>query len=142
MRCAALTIAAVVLTVPLSVLPFGCTTIDVTSQRTTIQVDRPARINHPVFVKLIDAADRDAFIRDCDRLLPSIPGVVSYYCGVHFDAGRDSVIKDYDVGLYVGFETAEAYAMYVDHPQHVELVTSWRSRLEWLKVYDVIDVDP
>jgi hypothetical protein len=100
---------------------------------------RPARINHVVFFKLHDAADRGALLADCDDLLAPIPGVVSYYAGEHLDTGRSSVDGNYDIGLYLGFETEEAYAAYVEHPNHKHVVGTWRPKLEWLKVYDVLD---
>ncbi len=103
---------------------------------------RPARISHVVFLKLVDPAETDALIADCDRLLPRIPGVVSYCAGKHVETGRSTVDSDYDVGLYVGFRTESDYAVYVDHPLHIELVTTWRPRLEWLRVYDVLDETP
>jgi len=103
---------------------------------------RPARINHLAFFKLTDPGDRDALVRDCDELLASIPGVVSYYAGPPLDIGRDRVDGDYDVGFYVGFETVEAYEGYVVHPNHLEVVERWGPRLEWLRVHDVLDETP
>ncbi len=100
---------------------------------------RPAPVNHPVFITLNDPADVDAIIADCDRLLPAIPGVVSYYCGVPLDTGRDSVDANYNVGVYVGFESIEAYENYVTHPNHVLLVEMWKPRIKSMLVRDVID---
>jgi len=100
---------------------------------------RPARIGHVVFFDLVDPADRGALIADCDAKLAKIPGVVSYAAGRHLDVGRETVIDDYDVGLYIGFETEADYARYVSHPLHVELVEAWRPRLASLRVYDILD---
>lgn len=100
---------------------------------------RPARISHVVFFKLEDPDKRAALLADCDRLLPTIPGVVSYAAGRHLDVGRDSVDGDYDVGLCIGFETEADYAAYVEHPLHTELVATWKPELGWLRVYDVLD---
>ena len=100
---------------------------------------RPARISHVVFFKLEDPGRRAELLADCDRLLPEIPGVVSYAAGRHLDVGRDSVDGDYDIGLYIGFETEADYAAYVEHPLHTELVQTWKPELEWLRVYDVLD---
>lgn len=103
---------------------------------------RPARIGHIVFFKLSDPGDRAALVADCDEKLPRIPGVVSYAAGRHLDVGRASVDGDYDVGLYVGFETEADYAAYVEHGLHKELVEAWKPRLEWLRVHDVLDETP
>lgn len=100
---------------------------------------QPARISHVVFLELEDAGDRDALIADCDAKLAAIPGVVSYAAGRHLDVGRASVLSDYDVGLYIGFETEADYAAYVTHPLHVELVEAWRPRLRGMRVFDVVD---
>lgn len=103
---------------------------------------RPARINHLAFFTLNDPADADALIADCDKLLANIPGVVSYYCGKHHDVGRDTVDGNYDVGFYVGFMTDEDYAAYVDHPDHIDVVTRWRPRWTSIRVLDVLDETP
>jgi len=103
---------------------------------------RPARINHLAFFKLNDPADADELIADCDSMLATIPGVVSYYAGSHLDAGRDAVDGDYDVGFYVGFANETDYADYVIHPAHVQVVNKWRPRWQWIRVHDVLDNTP
>ncbi len=103
---------------------------------------RPAVVNHVVFFKLKDQADAARLIDDCDRRLARIPGITSYFCGRHVDTGRPTVETDYDVAFYVGFDTLKDYTAYVDHPLHVAVVAEWRSRFEWIKVYDVHDETP
>ena len=103
---------------------------------------RPAAINHVVFFKLVDPTQADALIAACDARLATIPGVVSYYCGPPIDTGRDTVDADYDVGFYVGFASEADYAAYVSHPSHLELVTEWRPRFQWLRVHDILDPTP
>jgi len=103
---------------------------------------RPARINHVVFMTLKDAAQADALVRACDAELAPIPGVRSYFAGKHLDTGRASVDADYDVGLYLGFDTEEAYSGYVEHPAHVAFVQTWKPRLDLLLVRDVLDETP
>ena len=103
---------------------------------------RPARINHIVFFKLQNPDDRAELIADCDRDLATIPGVKSYFCGVHGDYGRDLVDSSYDVGFYVGFETDEAYENYLSDPRHVAVVQKWKPRWEWIRIADVVDDSP
>lgn len=103
---------------------------------------RPAPISHVVFIKLKNPADAAALIAESDRLLPAIPSVTSYACGRHFDMGRPNIDSSYDVGLYVGFADAAGYQTYVDHPNHVQLVTDWRPRWESIRIYDVGDQTP
>lgn len=96
----------------------------------------PARVSHVVFITLHDSSRIDELIADCDRLLPTIPGVTAYACGRHIDTGRASVDASYHVGLYIGFDSTGDYAVYVDHPQHVELVTTWRPHIAAMLVRD------
>ncbi len=103
---------------------------------------RPARINHLAFFKLQHPADADELIHDCDTMLATIPGVVSYYAGRHLEAGRATVDADYDVGFYVGFESEATYLQYVEHPAHLEVVKKWRQRWLWIRVHDVLDKTP
>ena len=103
---------------------------------------RPAVINHVVFFKLQDPADADVLLADCESMLGQIPGVVALYAGRHIETGRPTVDSNYDVGIYVGFMDEAAYAGYVEHPSHLELVKKWQPRLQWLRVYDVLDETP
>lgn len=107
--------------------------------RSTDSVEHAAVINHVVFIKLDDSSHAAKLMKDCDRLLPTIPVVRGYWCGQHGDFGRGTVDGEYDVGLYVGFASGEDYAEYVSHPNHVELVESWKPHMEWLRVHDIVD---
>lgn len=100
---------------------------------------RPALVNHVVFISLNDPADAPALIADCDARLATVPFASSYYAGQHVDTGRDTVINDYDVGIFIGFDSLEDYAAYVEHPQHVALVSDWRPKIKALIVRDVLD---
>lgn len=99
----------------------------------------PARINHLVFFSLKDPADAPGLIDDCRERLATIPGVTSLFCGEHFEAGRDNVLADYDVGLYVGLASPEAYSAYLTHPNHLALVAEWGPRFESYRVCDIED---
>lgn len=127
-------ILAALTAAPLLALP-GCGTITTTTAHSL----RPARISHIVFIKLKDPADAPALIADSDKTLPKIRCVTRYTCGRHLDMGRANVIHDYDVGLYVGFETNDEYAAYVQHPAHVAFVKEWAPKSEWIHVYDFAD---
>lgn len=103
---------------------------------------RPARINHMVFFKLKNPADADELVRDCDAMLATIPGATSGFAGKRFESGRSNVDQNYDVGFYAGFATEEAYAQYVQHPNHVASVNKWKPRWEWIRIEDVLDETP
>ncbi len=100
---------------------------------------RPAPISHVVLIKLNHPEDRAELIADCDRLLASIRGVSAYAAGTPLDTGRATVDGGYDVGLYVGFADE---AGYVADPGHVDLVTKWKPRSQWLRVHDYLDPTP
>jgi len=121
--------AACAIALAAAALPAGCASTP----------PRPARINHVVFFTLANPADADALIRECDERLATIPGITSYYCGPPLDTGRETVLADYDVGFYVGFDSLDDYENYIEHPQHQAMVADWRPRLESLHVRDVVD---
>lgn len=98
----------------------------------------PGSINHVVFFDLQDPTDADELIEECYDLF-SIPGVTSGYAGKHYDIGRDSVLRDYDVGFFVAFDSEADYRAYVEHPAHVALVEKWQPRWDAIRVYDVGD---
>lgn len=99
----------------------------------------PARISHLVFIKLKDPADRARLLRDCDSLLTPIPGIQAFSRGEHLDIGRSTVDRDYDVGLYVGFDSVENYRAYLIDARHVALVDKWKPRSEWFRIEDFTD---
>lgn len=100
---------------------------------------RTALIGHIVFIDLKENSDYDAIIRDSDEMLATIPTVSTYAAGRHIDTGRATIINDYDAAIYLGFESVEDLAAYVEHEQHVAYVKKWKPRLESLRVYDMHD---
>lgn len=103
---------------------------------------RPALINHIVFFTLNDPAEADELIAVCNKRLGTIPGVVSYFCGKHIDTGRTTVNTEYDVGFFVGFNSREDYAAYVEHPEHIAVVQEWKPKFKSIIVRDVFDDTP
>jgi hypothetical protein len=105
---------------------------------------RPAPVVHLVYFQLSDPspANVDALLADCDRLLPGIPGVLSYAAGRHLETGRPAVVADYDLALLIGFVDEAAYLGYVEHPDHQELVALWKSHFRQLVVRDFFDASP
>ncbi|MEM9065315.1 MAG: Dabb family protein [Planctomycetota bacterium] len=108
---------------------------------TSAVAPRPAAISHIVLIKLDDPSRADELVADCDRLLATIHSVVSYAAGKHVEAGRGTVLNDYDVAIYVGYGTMAGYAEYVEHPQHVELVQKW-GPVSQITVRDFLDPTP
>ncbi|MCP4757983.1 MAG: Dabb family protein [Planctomycetes bacterium] len=100
---------------------------------------KPAAIQHVVLISLQDPSDREALLQDCNRLLPHIPTVKSWWCGVPGDFGRSSVDDDYDVALCAGFADGPGYLAYLVDPAHVELVQTWKPKFNWIRIHDVVD---
>jgi hypothetical protein len=120
----------------------GQRSTDVAHSEVAVQpaAPRPAMISHVVYAKLIDSSQADELILACDTQLATIPGVVSYACGKHLDTGRgERVDADYDVGLYLGFDTQAALEAYGTHPQHLAILNEWQPRLQWIRIHDFVD---
>ena len=99
----------------------------------------PGRLQHVVLVDLEDDADIPRMRADSDRLLPTIPSVRGYVCGTHVEIGRGNVAKDYDLGIIVQFDSVDDYKAYLEHPVHVQLVSTWRPK--WRRSY-IVDFAP
>lgn len=126
--------AVVVLAQP--VTQRGPTPVDATA------ATRPAAISHVVLITLNDQADAQALIADCDRLIATIPTVVSYACGEPLETERTTVDGSYHVGMCVGFESDEGYRQYVEHEAHVALVQAWKPKTASMRIFDISDPTP
>jgi hypothetical protein len=67
----------------------------------------------------------DNILAAANRLLPGIPGVVTFHAGKMVGSPRPVVEQTYSVALNIIFTSKEAEAAYQTHPQHVEFVTSF-----------------
>lgn len=94
-------------------------------------------ITHVVLISLMDPSQADALIADCNEALPRIPEVVFFGCGRPIDIGRPNVDGDYTVGVLIGFDSANGYATYLDHPLHKQLVEKWQPRWSRARIFDV-----
>ena len=103
------------------------------------QAQPASLISHIVFVELNDPADYEAILADSDAMLATIPSVRQFAAGAHHDTGRTTISTDYDLAIYLGFDTNEGLSVYVAHPQHVAYVEKWKPRIRSLRVYDMLD---
>ncbi len=106
---------------------------------TSHRAPRPALIGHIVFIELSDQGDYESILHDSDTMLATIPSVATYAAGRHIDTGRNTIINDYDLVIYLGFESVEDLNAYVVHDQHIDYVAKWKPRLSALRVYDMHD---
>jgi hypothetical protein len=98
-----------------------------------------APITHVVLVQLKDPTRAEELVADCDRALPAIEAVASYSCGVPLATDRATVLRDYDVGIYVGFRTGADYRAYIDDPRHLALVERWRDGWKAVRIWDIAE---
>lgn len=143
MRTTALALLVVIPAMTGCVVAIGNRGMEEPARSTSAPVASPAEpraalIHHVVLIRLNDPDDLAAVTADCDRLLPSIPGVHQYWRGTHLDTGRPNVIGDYSLALHVAFTDREAYRAYLAHPNHVELADRWRAEGTML-IYDAWD---
>ena len=96
-----------------------------------------AVINHLVLITLQSPSDAQSLIEDCNRLLPPIDSVRTWWVGVPVETGRDAVDDDYEVGLCVGFDDEDGLQAYLEHPLHLELVGAWRPKVDQFRIFDV-----
>ncbi|MFG0304901.1 MAG: Dabb family protein [Phycisphaerales bacterium JB040] len=101
----------------------------------------PARIGHVVLLSLNDPADAPELIESSREVLGPIPGITTLGVGTHLETGRDALISDYDVALYIGFQTEADYSAYLVHPDHVAYVDAWRPRLTSIRIIDILEAD-
>ena len=98
-----------------------------------------APITHVVLIQLKDPTRAAELVADCDRALPAIGSVASYSCGVPLATDRTTVLRDYDVGIYVGFRNGADYRAYVDDPRHLALVERWRDGWKAVRIWDIAE---
>jgi len=96
-----------------------------------------SNLNHVVLISLADPADAEACAADCRTMLAGIESVETIWVGTPFDTGRAAVDGDYEVGLCVGFDSAEALQAYLQDPRHLELVEIWKPRAARFRIFDV-----
>jgi|GEM_PF-776135 len=99
----------------------------------------PAMVGHIVFIQLNNPSDYHDILRDADWMLGTIDTVATYAAGRHLDSGRSTVTADYDLAIYLGFNSEQGLREYVAHQQHIGFVNKWKPKLKSLKVYDMLD---
>ncbi len=102
-------------------------------------LQRAPALTHIVLITLVDPAQADALIADCNESLPRIPEVIFYGCGRPAEIGRPNVDGQYTVGVLIGFPSEAAYARYLDHPIHQKLVETWKPRWAQARIMDIGD---
>lgn len=79
---------------------------------------------HIVLYKTYKHNPRSAYliIREANRLLRDIPGIVSFFAGETVNLGRGVGDGQFDVVLSIVFASGDAYRRYMSHSKHMEFV--------------------
>ena len=99
----------------------------------------PAMIGHIVFIQLKNPNDYHDLLHDADWMLGTIDAVATYAASKHLDTGRSTVTADYDLAIYLGFDSEQDLRMYVADQQHATFVNKWKPKFKSLKTYNMLD---
>ena len=94
---------------------------------------------HGVYFTLKDKSEagRKEFIGLCEQYLTQHEGTAHFAVGARAEEfNREVNDQDYDIGLYVVFETKAAHDKYQDHPRHLEFIAKGRDKWEKVRVFD------
>lgn len=100
---------------------------------------------HIVLVDLLDTttdADIDALIADAKASIAAIPGVLAVDLGPKIRDDRDVHIRDYDLAVYVQFNSAAALDAYGPHPSHQAFIERQRHLWSSIRVIDFMGSPP
>ena len=80
--------------------------------------ENPTLLRHVVLISLKDSANRAELERDCKKYLSNVPGVIDLEIASPVDIGRANVDGDYNIAVFVSFESLEQYKAYleIDNP--------------------------
>ena len=98
-----------------------------------------AIVHHVVLLSVKDDVSPeqvDQMITVAKALLSQIPGVLEVSAGKKAREDRPVHVKDYDVGLYVKWESLEAGEVYAPHILHQSFIKLYKPILSGLKVID------
>ena len=90
-------------------------------------------LHHVVLFDLkdsISAQDKAKIVKAGEKLLSEIPGVIEVQLGDKAREDREVHIKNYDLALYVQFESNADLDVYAPHEKHQEFIEIVRPMLE------------
>lgn len=99
--------------------------------------DRP--LAHAIYFDLKNDTEqsRQEFIRNCQRKLAGLPGVVYLSAGeLAADLDRPVNDRNFDVFLLIIFRNRDAHDKFQTHPNHLELIEANRENVKSMRVFD------
>lgn len=94
---------------------------------------------HGVYFTLTDKSDeaKEEFIGLCEQYLTGHEGTAHFAVGARGEEfNREVNDQDFDIGLYVVFESKAAHDKYQEHPRHLEFIAKGREKWESVRVFD------
>lgn len=94
---------------------------------------------HGVYFTLKDRSDeaRKAFVGLCQEHLSGHDGTVYFAVGGRGEEfGREVNDQEFDVALYVAFESKAAHDKYQEHPRHHAFIEQGKERWAKVRVFD------
>jgi hypothetical protein len=97
------------------------------------------QLAHMVYFKLKDnsGANRAKLVATCKLLLSDHPGTLYFAAGtLAGDLNGQANDKDFDVSLFLIFESKQAHDDYQQHPKHQKFIEENLGNLEKVRVFD------
>ena len=94
---------------------------------------------HGVYFTLQDRSEkaRKEFVGLCEAYLQDHDGTIYFAVGERGEEFRREVNdQEFDVALYVAFESAAAHDKYQEHPRHQAFIEQAKSRWAKVRVFD------
>jgi hypothetical protein len=122
-------------------LKFGFTKLlAVTLLLSLLSVQVNSAVSHIVFVWAKENTSKKniAAMISHAAILSKITGVNSIKVGTAVPSDRSTVDDSYDVGITLSFDTVDAMQAYLEHPEHVNYVSTYvKPYAEKLRIYDI-----
>jgi hypothetical protein len=122
-------------------LKFGFTKLlAVTLLLSLLSMQVNSAVSHIVFVWAKENTSKKniAAMISHAAILSKITGVNSIKVGTAVPSDRSTVDDSYDVGITLSFDTVDAMQAYLEHPEHVNYVSTYvKPYAEKLRIYDI-----
>ena len=122
-------------------LKFGFTKLlAITLLLSFVSVQAHSAVSHIVFVWAKENTSKENIAAMISRaeMLSKIAGVNSMKVGTAVPSERSTVDDSYDVGITLSFDTVDAMQAYLEHPEHVNYVSTYvKPYAEKLRIYDI-----
>jgi hypothetical protein len=98
------------------------------------------KLAHSVYFALHDStpAARQKLISACQRHLTGHPGEISFSVGTVSDLVREVNDRDFDVALYIVFDSRAAHDAYQTAPRHLQFIAENKAGWKKVRVFDVV----